>query len=265
MINDNVIAGVAASLLASVQQLREKILTMAETQGLDMDIVEAFINALDRAVLLLTELQMAEESIMADPLLSAAGKEQKMIAVAQRIHAELGALEKKAAQWQDAYTSERTALLSPPKLSSDLLVNAWKQKELRDRFRVLNLSAQMRAYFDAVEKREPQLVAALKDSAFSAEMLADPRFAEFVQRVDNEYVQRTEPKKWMRLETLQQCATGLVKLSGSIDSRLDSYGQVVVFPTPPIEKMDLGMQNQQQAPKKSQAADKSPTNTPAFV
>lgn len=264
MISDNVIAGVAASLLASVQQLREKVLTMAETQSFDMDIVEAFIKALDRAVLLLAELQMAEESIMADALLSAAGKEQKMIAVVQRIHTELEFLEKKAAQWQDAYTSERTALLSPPKLSSDLLVNAWKQRELRERMRSLSLSAQLRVYRDAVEQREPQLIAALKDPAFSAEMLADPRFAEFVQRVDNEYVQKTEPKKWMRLETLQQCATGLVKLSGSIESRLGSYGQVVAFPTPPIGKTNLGQVNQQQAPKKS-AVDKPPTNSPAFV
>ncbi len=265
MTNNAIAGGVADSLLASLQNLRETVLIEAKKDGLDQDLIEGLIKTLDRTVLLLTELKMAEEAIQADPLLSAVGQTQQMIAVVQRIHTELGFLEKKAAQWQEAHTSERTALLSPPKLSSDLLVNVWKQQELRDRFRVLNLSAQMRTYLDAVERREPQLVTALKDPAFSSEMLADPRFAEFVQRVDNEYAQKTEPKTWMRLETLQRGMIWLMKLSGSIDSRLGGYGQVVAFPTPPIGKTNLGMQNQQQAPKKSAAIDKKPDAVSAFV
>jgi len=264
MIATNSIAPISGSLRALTEHLKQTARSHAEFESGDPDIVDGVVKIMDETTLLMEELRLAEESIGMNQTLSVIGQQEAMAKVAKDLHGRAKRIEKAAIQRREAHASEKAAALATPKPLGDPHISFLKEQEQRVRLRSLPLPAQMRAYADAVQRNEVTLVRAIKDPAFISEMLADTAFADFVARVDREHVKFTTPQTWTRLETLEKAAQWLTLLWSAIDLQLGNYGAIPSFKTPPTGKMDLGMQNQQQAPKKS-AADKPPTNTPAFV
>ncbi len=266
MMTNNAIGGMSGSLLALTQQLIEKAKAHAEFQDGDVDIVDGAVKIFNDATLLIEELRLAEEAIAMNPTLSVIGQQEAMAKVAKDLHGRAKFIEKAAIQRREAHATEKAAALATPKPLGDPHISFLKEQEQRVRLRSLPLPAQMRAYADAVQRNEVTLVRAIKDPAFVSEMLTDKAFADFVARVDREHLKFTTPQTWTRLETLEKAAQWLTLMWSAIDLQLGNYGQLPTFQTPkPLDKMDLNMQNQQQAPKKSAAIDKAPDKVPAFV
>ncbi|MGQ0557491.1 MAG: hypothetical protein ACT4PN_16280, partial [Nitrospiraceae bacterium] len=88
---------------------------------------------------------------------------------------------------------------------------------------------------------------------------------EYVERVIQEHAQQTEGAQGQRLQTLLFVSERLTLLANALEYRLGNYGTTPTFPTPAIGKADLKLQNGQELPAKSSAADKKPEHTPAFV
>lgn len=262
----NTVGSIAPSLLVLIQHLEEKTLAYREFESGDRDVIEGVMTVLADAKLLIEELRMAEESIATNPNLSATGQRDAMTKVVKDILARAKFIEKKATDRRNAHDSERAATFAIPKpTGGDAAVSFWKEQEHRARLRTLPLSEKMRVYYDAVQRNEPSLVRAIKDPSFIGEMLAQQSFADYVERVDREFVEHGQPERWARLRSLEKAAQWLQLLWNAIDLQLSGYGQVPTFPTPPVHKMDLGLQNRQQAPDKNKTVDRPPTHAPAFA
>lgn len=258
MMTNNAIGGISGSLLALTKQLIEKAKAHAEFESGDPDIVDGVVKLLSDATPLIEELRLAEESIATNQTLSVIGQQEAMAKVAKDLHGRAKRIEKAAIQRREAHASEKAAALATPKPLGDPHISFLKEQEQRVRLRSLPLPAQMRAYADAVQRNEVTLVRAVKDPAFVSEMLGEKAFADFVERVDREYVKFKTPQTWTRLQTLEKAAQWLTLLWSAFDLQLGNYGQLPSFTTSPIGKMDLGMQNTQAPPRKSVAVDVLP-------
>jgi len=145
-----------------------------------------------------------------------------------------------------------------PTASGDPLVTFFKEQEQRTRLRALPMEQQMRVYQEAVRRGESTVQRAVKDPAFTAEMLAEKQFADFVARVDKEHVEHGKPEQWARLQTLEKTAGWLQTLAGAIEGLMSGYGQMPAFKANPVGKMDLSLTDQTRAPKKKAAIDTAP-------
>ena len=265
MMTHNTIAPISEMLKACLQQLIEKALAFKEFSSGDADVIEGDVKLFHGVIPLVEELQIAEERIATNANLSAIGQREEMAKVVKAFHVQAKKdLERKATDRRNAYEAEQKAMFETPKGLGDPTVSFLKEQEQRRRLRTLPLSEQMRAYADAVQRNEPSLVRAVKDPAFAGQMLADPQFANFVQRVDREHVEHGQPERWARLETLKHSAQWLQFLWSTIDMTLSNYNRMPEFPTPPIRKTDLGLRNTQQPAPKKEAVDRMPDHVPAF-
>ncbi|NGZ11155.1 MAG: hypothetical protein CV088_17545 [Nitrospira sp. LK70] len=266
MISNNVIGDISGSLLALIQHLEGKAVAYREFESGDLDVIEGVMSSFADARLLIEELRMAEESIATNQNLSVTGQQDAMAKVVKDILTRAKFIEKKANDRRNACESERAAAFAIPKAAGgDATVNFTKEQEHRARLRTMSLAERMRVYYDAVQRNEPSLVRAVKDPAFSYDLLAEGPFADYVRRVDREHLEHGQPERWARLQTLEKSAQWLQLMSSAIEMQLSGYGQVPSFQGQPIGKTDLGLQNPQQAPKKKDAIDMPPTHTPAFV
>jgi hypothetical protein len=264
MIVTNSVAPISGSLRAITEQLKQTARSHAEFESGDPDIVDGVVKIMDDTTLLIEELRLAEESIAMNQTLSVIGQQEAMAKVAKDLHGRAKRIEKAAIQRREAHASEKAAALATPKPLGDPHISFLKEQEQRVRLRSLPLPAQMRAYADAVQRNEVTLVRAIKDPAFISEMLGEKAFADFVERVDREYVKFKTPQTWTRLQTLEKAAQWLTLLWSAFDLQLGSYGQLPSFKTSPTGKMDLAMQNTQAPPRKSVAMDKTPEHVGAF-
>lgn len=262
MITGNVISNIAPSLSALTQQIREDALAAKEFESADADVIGGVVTVLDQVEGILAELNTIEEKIVTDETLSTVGKQQKMMLLVEQTYAKLRFVAKKAEDRQQAYTQEKATLDQVPKPVGNELVAYWREREIRDVLRELPIAQRMDTYMRGRAQNDQELRRAVALAPFREDLLP----AEFVQRVDGEYLEKTRPQQVLRLATLQRSAEWLQLLWHAIELQMANYGKLPVF-TPKVSKtgtMDLSLMNQTDPPKKS-AADKSPTHSPTFV
>lgn len=261
MIATNNTAPISASLRAQVQKLRGDALSKQEFEGLDADVVGSLIDILDQAENVLTVLEDEEERVQANADLSNAGRVKAMTRAVRAASDKLRLIGQKGADRRQAFNAESAEIYAAPKPSSDSLVNAIRESDLRRQLQWAPLHAQMRAYQTAVENSWASTIRVLKDTEVFG---GDQPLMAFIQRVDQERFEQKEPKKAARLKALQYSAETLQALSLGIEFRLSTYGEEPTFKTLPIGKMNLGFQNPQQDPAKNAAVDQSPAGVSSF-
>lgn len=259
MIATNSIAPISGSLRAQVQKLRADALTKQEFEGLDSDVMGSLIDLLDQAERVLVVLADEEERLQADADLSDAGRTKAMVKAVRAARAELRVIEQKLAERRQAYDSESAVIYAAPKLSSDS--SALREMEIRQRWQRAPLHEQMQAYLTAAERGWRDTLRAFKDAETFGD---DPRLTSYIQRVDQERFQEKAPRRWARLKALKYSAEVLQALAMGIDFRMSGYGEFPSFEGKPTGKMDLGLQNSQEAPNKSAHVDAPPEHIPAF-
>ncbi len=226
-----------------------------EFQDGDADVIESGVKTLDQTDEALLALANEEELIQADEDASDEGKRKKMVKAVNQTYESLAFVQKAAKQKADAATQAKQTLETVPKPSGDLVVARLDEWEVRERLRALPEPARMTIFAQAVANKNTVIRRALENDPLHEELI--PRA--YVERVIQEHAQQTEGAQWQRLQTLLFISERLTLLANSLEYRLGNYGTTPTFPTPPIGKADLKMQDQAAPPKKS-AADKAPAD-----
>jgi hypothetical protein len=187
------------------------------------------------------------------------GQQEAMVKAVTDILSRFAFVMKGAKDRQAAADAERKALEAIPKANGNEVVTKMEEMEIRTRLRALSMAERMNIYAQAAAQGDTSIARSIK-TAPAGEVLIEP---EFVKRVDREFLERSKPDQMRRLQTLDHASEKLNVLAGAIQAALGSYGKTPSFPTPPITKMDLGLQNTQAAPAKS-AADAPPVGGMKF-
>jgi hypothetical protein len=259
MIATNSVAPISGSLRAQVQKLRADALSKQEFESLDPDVIGSLIDILDQAENVLTVLADEEERVQANADLSDAGRIKAMVKAVRAAHDKLRVIEKKASERRQAYESESAVIHAAPKPATES--SALREMEIRQRWQRAPLHEQMWAYANAAQNGWQSTLRALKDLEVFGE---DPRLTAFIQRVDQERFEEKEPRRWARLKALKYSAEVLQALALAVDFRMSGYGEVPSFEGKPTGKMDLGLPNSHEPPKKSAYADAPPEQVPTF-
>ena len=115
MITTNVIGGgVADSLLASFQNMKETVCAYVLDKGGDEGVVDTTVKIIEKAMLALEELRLAEEAIQTDASLSSIGKAERMQKVVTTIYKQLVFVRTRADEQFDAYESDFKLLQCKP-------------------------------------------------------------------------------------------------------------------------------------------------------
>jgi len=261
MITGNAVSNITPSLSALTQRIREEALAAKEFESADADVIGGVLTVLDQVEGIFAELSTVEEKIATDETLSTVGKQQKMTLVVEQTYAKLRFVAKKAEDRQQAYSQEKAALEQVPKPVGNELVAYWREREIRDVLRGLPLPDRMKVYVRGREQNDQDLQRAVALAPLREDLLP----SEFVQRVDGEYLEKTRPQQVQRLATLKRAAEWFLQLWHAVEMQMANFGKLPTFKTPPTGKTDLGMQNQQQAPKKNESIDEAPDQVPAFL
>jgi len=227
MISNNVIATVAAGLLARLRHDLDYVLRVE-----DEAIREAYTADLKQAEEALSAMQQEERKIATNADLSAAGQTKAMIELAQATVKRLAFLGQRAKTVGQAYDAEHADLLAlPPAPKGEPVVAYLREQEVRTYLRSLTLSQVMTAYIKAVENGDNETIRAIKLSPGAP--LID---ASFIERVDIEQGQLTKTARWTRLQSLEARRDGLRSLNDQVQAMLGGYGKEPTFPTPPIRQ-----------------------------
>lgn len=261
MITGNVISSISHSLAALVQRIREEALAAKEFESADADVISGVVTVLDQVEGVLEELHTVEEKIATDETLSPVGKQQKMMVLVEQTYAKLRFVSKKAEDRLQAYAQEKAILDQVPKPVGNELVAYWREREIRDILRQLDVPKRMEVYIRGRAQNDLDLQRAVALAPLREDLLP----SEFVQRVDTEYLEKTRPEQVQRLATLKRAAEWFQLLWHAVGMQMATYGKLPDFKTPPTGKTDLGLKDQTAAPAKKAAIDKPPTTTPAFV
>jgi hypothetical protein len=260
MITGNVISSITPSLSALVQRIREEALAVQEFESGDSEVIGGVTKVLNEVEGILEELNTVEEKIATDETLSSLGKRQKLTLLVEQTYAKLRFVSKKAEDRQQAYTQEKATLDQVPKPVGNELVAYWREREIRDILRQLDVPKRMDVYLRGRAQNDQDLQRAVALAPLREDLLP----SEFVQRVDSEYLEKTRPEQVQRLATLKRAAEWFQLLWHAVEMQMATYGRLPVFKTPPIGKMDLGLRNTQAPPDKNTAADRPPATIPAF-
>ena len=252
MIATNTIAALTPSLRGLIQKIREEFAVHKEFQGGDADVIESGVKTLDQTDGALLALAKEEELIQADADSSDEGKRKKMVKAVNTTYADLAFVQKAAKEKGDAAAQAKQKLEAIPKPSGDPVVARLDEWEVRERLRAVPQPDRMTIFAQAVANKNTVIRRALDNDPLHEELI--PR--EYVERVIQAHAQQTEGAQWQRLQTLLFVSERLMLLANALEYRLGNYGTTPMFPTPAIGKADLKMQNGQQAPAKSKAADK---------
>lgn len=261
MIATNSVAPISGSLRTQVQKLRADAMVKREFEGHDRDVIGSLNDILDQAEMALIDLGTEEEKIQTDADLSDTGRTKAMVKAVQVAWNKLKVIEKKYLERRQAYEQESIAIHSAPQPTSDALLNAFRESEIRRKLREAPIYEQMQAYQVAAEKGWASSLRVLKDTEVFGE---DSRLTNFIQRVDQERFEAKEPKRWARLKALKYSSEILQALALAVNFRLNGYTEAPAFGGKPTGHMDLGLTNNQTPQKKLAHEDQPPTTAQAF-
>lgn len=260
MIATNSIVALTPSLRGLIQKIREEFAVHKEFQGGDADVIASGTRTLNDADHVLIALAKEEELIQADGDSSDEGKRKRMVKAVNQTYADLAFVQKAAKQKADAANEAKQTLEAIPKAQHNETTDYLIGYEIRQRLRAMTLTERMTLFARAVATKNGAIRRALETDPLREELI--PR--EYAERVIHEHAQQTEGAHWHRLQTLQFLSERLTLLANSLEYRLKNYGIEPTFPTPPLGKADLKMQDQTAPPKKSPATDKPPAQQPQF-
>jgi hypothetical protein len=258
----NVIAGVSHIPRVLVQKLKEELSLYAFNTPAVASVTKAANDKLDQCALILQEFQVREEAIQADALLSDEGKRHKMQATAKEFFGRLALIAEAVENRRQAAAELRKELDRLPKAPGEPLVEAMREKEIREELRKLDESARMKRLADSMKRKDLAILKAIENGPFGANEFVPDEYHERLREQLLETKQAAELTRWKALvfvvEKLQLLANVLETTLGKY--RLD----VPVFPGQSVRAVDLHQQNTQAPPDKNTAADRPPATIPAF-
>ena len=252
MIAGNVLSVVTPSVKALIEKIRQDFKTHVGYQGGDEDVIDSGLKTLAQADGQLLALGKEEELIQADGDSSDEGKRKQMMKAVGRTYEALGFVKKAALQKAEAAADAKKTLTETPKAPGDPLVDALHSFEIRQLLRSMSETDRMKVYEQAVSTKHVAVLRAFDSNPMLETLLP----TDWIERIQDKHLAATKKGEWARLGSLQFVAERLTMLSNSIEYALGHYGNTPTFRTPPIQPVDLGAKNTQQAPAKSKAADK---------
>jgi hypothetical protein len=250
-----------APIEAQLQRTTEDFATHVEFEGGDPDVVASGQAIVEHTKQRLVALRQEVEAIALDPDTSDAKKTKLAGEAVSQADTDLQSVRKDAQVKQAAHDEVKRQLTAIPKPQTNETTDYLIGAEIRQRMSRMPQAERMKVFAEAVTRKNVAVQRAIANDPLNEELI--PR--EYVERVIQEHAQQTEGKAWTRLKSLQLVSDRLRMIAVALDLSLKGYGQIPSFQTPAIGKADLKMQDTQAAPQKLKAADRLPTNTPAFV
>lgn len=263
-ITGNVIAGVSHIPRVLVQKLKEELSLYAFNHTGVSTVTAAAIAKLDQHDAIMQEFEAREEAIQADALSSDQGKRVKMEAVAKEFFERLRFIAEAAENRRQAAAELRKELDRLPKALNEPLVEAMREKEIREELRKLDETARMKRLADSLKRKDLATLKAIENGPFGPnEFVPD----EYRERLREQLLETNQAAEFARWKALVFVGDKLQLLAHVLDTTLGKYR--VDLPTFPAKTdtrtVDLKGVNQQAPPDKNRAVDKKPEHTPAFV
>ena len=262
-ITGNVVAGVSHIPRVLIQTLKEELAVYALNTPSISTVTAAGIDKLDQCDVVLQDFQAREEAIQADALLSDEGKRQKMEVTAKEFFGRLAFIAEAVENRRQAAAELRKELDRLPKAPGEPLVEAMREKEIRDELRKLDESARMKRLADSLKRKDLAILKAIEHGPFGAhEFVPD----EYRERLREQLLEQNEKAEFARWKALVFVGEKLQLLANVLDTTLGKYRiDVPAFPAKTDTRtVDLKGVNTQQAPAKSSAVDKKPEHVGAF-
>lgn len=256
-ITDNVVAGVSHIPRVLVQKLKEEFSMYAFTTPSISTVTAAGTSKLNEADTILAEFQAREEAVQADALLSDEGKRQKMEVTAKEFYGRLAFIAEAVENRRQAAAELRKELDRLPNAPGEPLVEAMREKEIRDELRKLDESGRMTRLADSLKRKDLAILKAIEHGPFGAhEFVPD----EYRERLREQLLETSQAAELTRWKALVFVGEKLQLLANVIEGTLGQYRiDVPTFPAmADIRTVDLKGVNTQQAPAKSSAVDKTP-------
>lgn len=262
-ITGNVVAGVSHIPRVLIQKLKEEFSLYAFNTPSISIVTAAATSKLNEADTILAEFEAREEAIQADALSSDQGKRVKMEAVAKEFFERLRFIAEAAENRRQAAAEFRKELDRLPKAPGEPLVEAMREKEIREELRKLDESARMKRLADSMKRKDLAILKAIEHGPFDAnEFVPD----EYRARLREQLLETNQAAEFARWKALVFVGEKLQLLANVLETTLGKYRvDVPTFPAKTDTRtVDLGAKNTQQAPAKSSAADKKPEHVGAF-
>lgn len=263
-ITGNVVAGVSHIPRVLIQKLKEEFSMYAFKTPSISTVTAAGIAKLDQGDVTLQDFQAREEAIQADALLSDEGKRHKMEVTAKEFVGRLAFIAEAVENRRQAAAELRKELDRLPKAPGEPLVEAMREKEIREELRKLDESARMTRLADSLKRKDLAILKAIEHGPFGAsEFVPD----EYRERLREQLLEQNEKAEFERWKALVFVGEKLQLLMNVIEGVLGQYRiDVPTFPAKTDTRpVDLKGVNTQATPQKSKAADKAPATTPQFV
>jgi hypothetical protein len=257
----NDLAPLAQKLRIFAQKFKEALVSYLEFKKGNSDVILSGVEQLDKADAILQIFEKQEAAIATDSRLSAIGKQEQMAKMVAEFHPQFRFVGDGAKDRRNAADELRKKFTSAPKAVDNEMVDYFRNAEIRQRLAPLSMSERMKIVAQAMTNGQPQVLRAI-----SMDPLGEPLVdSEFLQRLQEQHAQKTDGKEWVRMESLVFVAERLDQLATAIDLQLSHYNEIPSFTGQPTRTTDLGHTDTQAGPPKNTAADRPPTNTPAFV
>lgn len=250
-----------APIEAQLQRITEDFATHVEFEGGDPDVVKSGQEIVEHTKKRLVALRQEVEAIALDPDTSDAKKTKLAVEAVNQADTDLLSVRKDAQVKQAAHDEAKRQLTAIPKPQTNETTDYLIGAEIRQRMSRMPQAERMKVFAEAVAKKNVAVQRAIANDPLNEELI--PR--EYVERVIQEHAQQTEEKAWTRLKSLQLVSDRLSMIAVALDLSLKGYGTIPSFNGPPTKTSDLKSVNTQAPPDKSKAAEKPPTNSPAFV
>ena len=262
-ITGNVLAGVSPIPRVLVQKLKEELSVYALKTPSISTVTAAGIDKLDQCDVILQEFQAREEGIQADDNLSDHGKQVRMEATAKEFFGRFAFIGKAVESRRAAAAELRAELDRLPKAPGEPLMEAMREKEIREELRKLDEAARMKRLADSLTRKDLGILKAIEHGPFGAsEFVPD----EYRERLREHLLEQNEKAEFARWKALVFVGEKLQLLMNVLDTTLGKYRiDVLAFPAKTDARpVDLKGVNTQQAPAKSSAVDKTPEHVGAF-
>lgn len=259
----NVVAGVSHIPRVLVQKLKEEFSVYAFKTPSISTVTAAGTSKLNEADTILAEFQAREEAVQADALLSDEGKRQKMEATAKEFFGRLAFITEAVENRRQAAAELRKDLDKLPSPGGDKVIEAMREKEIREELRKLDETARMTRLADSLKRRDLAILKAIENGPFGpSEFVPD----EYRERLREQLLEQNEKAEFERWKALVFVGEKLQFLANVLDTTLGKYRiETPVFPAKTDSRtVDLKGVNQQAPPDKSRAIDRMPEPAGAF-
>ena len=264
MIATNTVVSVAHIPLSVSQKLKEEFSVYAFNTPSVSTVMAAATDKLDQHDLVMNEFQEQAKVIEADVLLSTTGKQKQMEALAKEFFSKLRFITEAVENRRQAAAELRKELDRLPSPGGDKVIEAMREKEIRDELRKLDETARMTRLADSLKRKDLAILKAIEYGPFGAnEFVPD----EYRERLREQLLEQNEKAEFERWKALVYVGDKLQLLANVLETTLGKYRiDVPTFPPKTDTRaVDLKSVNQQAPPDKNRAADKKPEQTPAFV